>query len=120
MEDGETKDEYMPAPVSVMAKPEDVSDLQKVGQGTEIDNVIEQLILISKDYIKEFSALSNQFEMSNKNFFSDLDLFKENLLKKYSVNADPNEKLSLKNKNLDSDTKFKNLTEKPIQLINKI
>ena len=120
MEDGEPKDESMPAPVSVMAKPEDISDLQKIGQGTEIDNVIEQLILISKDYIKEFSALSNQFEMSNKNFFSDLDFFKENLLKKYSVEADPNEKLSLKNKQLDSDTKFKNLTEKPIQLINKI
>ena len=43
MEDGEPKDESMPAPVSVMAKPEDISDLQKIGQGTEIDNVIEQL-----------------------------------------------------------------------------
>ena len=49
MEDGEAKDETMPAPVSIMAKPEDISDIQNLGNGTKIDNLIEQLVSTSKD-----------------------------------------------------------------------
>ena len=120
MEDGEVKDESMPAPVSVMAKPEDISDIEKAGSGTKIDNEIERLVSISKDYAEEFSTLCNQFKESNKVFFGDLDIFKENLLKLYSEKANPNEKLSLKNKKLDDDQNFRSITEKPIQLINKI
>ena len=120
MEDGEAKDETMPAPVSIMAKPEDISDIQNLGTGTKIDNLIEQLISTSKEYTEEFSNLNNQFKESNRVFFSDLDVFKNNILKKYSENADPNEKLSLKNKNLDEDSRFRTITEKPIQLISKI
>lgn len=120
MEDGEAKDETMPAPVSIMAKPEDISDIQNLGNGTKIDNLIEQLVSTSKDYIEEFSNLNNQFKESNRVFFSDLDVFKNSLIKKYSENADPNEKLSLKNKSLDEDARFRAITEKPIQLINKI
>ena len=120
MEDGEAKDETMPAPVSIMAKPEDISDIQNLGNGTKIDNLIEQLVSTSKDYIEEFSNLNNQFKESNRIFFSDLDVFKNSLIKKYSENADPNEKLSLKNKSLDEDARFRAITEKPIQLINKI
>ena len=120
MEDGEAKDETMPAPVSIMAKPEDISDIQNLGNGTKIDNLIEQLVSTSKDYIEEFSNLNNQFKESNRVFFSDLDVFKNSLIKKYSENADPNEKLSLKNKSLDEDARFRAISEKPIQLINKI
>jgi len=120
MEDVETKDESMPAPVSVMAKPEDFSDMEKAGSGTKIDNEIERLVSISKDYTEEFSTLCNQFKESNRVFFSDLDIYKEGLLKKYSEKANPNEKLSLKNKKLDEDQIFRSITEKPIQIINKI
>ena len=120
MEDYEAKDGTMPAPVSIMAKPEDISDVEKTGSGTKIDNLIEQLVSTSKEYTEEFSTLSNQFKESNRVFFSDLDIFKDSLLKKYSERANPNEKLSLKNKKLDEDSHFLSITEKPIQLITKI
>ena len=50
---------------------------------------------------------------------NDIDLFRENLEKKYGQ-ENPNEKVTLKNKALDSDSRFRTMTEKPIQLVNKM
>ena len=118
--EGETKDENMPAPLSMMAKPEDISDLQKLGTGTgtEIDNAIEQFLLTSKNFTEEFMSLSSQFQQGNKDIINDLELFKNDLLQNYSKMAEQDKKLSLKDKSLDSDSRFKTLTEKPTQLIN--
>ena len=122
MENEEAKDESMPAPVSVsvMANPQETPDPDKFSQTTEIDTALFQLENTCKDCTEEFSSLYDKFKSENKDFISYLDLFKENLLKKYSQFCDPNEKLSLKNKKLESDPKFRRDMEKPTQLVNKI
>ena len=117
MEVDEAKNEDMPAPLSLEQKPEDKKDVQNEGSGTELNNALEQFELNSKMYIEEFTSLLEEFKESNKQFLNDTDIFKEYILKEYSQSADPNEKLSLKNKKLDSDVKFKNLCERPIQSI---
>ena len=117
MEVGEEKDENLPAPLSSVPKAEEAKEPQNLGEGTEINNELEQFELTSKKYIEELASLLEEFKLSNKNFLNDTDEFKENLLKSYSQLADPNEKLSLKNKKLDSDIKFKSLCERPIQTL---
>ena len=117
MEVGEEKNENLPAPLSSEPKAEEIKEPQNLGEGTEINNEIEQFELTSKKYIEELASLLEEFKLSNKNFLNDTDEFKENLLKSYSQLADPNEKLSLKNKKLDSDIKFKSLCERPIQTL---
>ena len=117
MEVGEEKDENLPAPISSEPKAEETKEPQNLGEGTEINNELEQFELTSKKYIEELASLLEEFKLSNKNFLNDTDEFKENLLKSYSQLADHNEKLSLKNKKLDSDIKFKSLCERPIQTL---
>ena len=113
--DYDTKNENMPAPLSSEVKPEEKKEIQNDVSGTEINNTLEQFELNSKTYIEEFTSLLEEFKECNKQFLNDTDILKENILKEYSQSADQNEKLSLKNKKLDSDTKFKNLCERPIQ-----
>jgi len=116
------KGEDMPAPTSsqeVTPQPQDVAKPGAAGSGTEIDNALEQLESSSKKFTEEFSALCDEFKVKNKNFLNDIDLFRENLEKKYGQ-ENPNEKVTLKNKALDSDSRFRTMTEKPIQLVNKM
>ena len=116
------KGEDMPAPTSsqeVTPQPQEVAKPGAVGSGTEIDNALEQLESSSKKFTEEFSALCDEFKVKNKNFLNDIDLFRENLEKKYGQ-ENPNEKVTLKNKALDSDSRFRTMTEKPIQLVNKM
>ena len=116
------KGEDMPAPTSsqeVNPQPQEVAKPGAVGSGTEIDNALEQLESSSKKFTEEFSALCDEFKVKNKNFLNDIDLFRENLEKKYGQ-ENPNEKVTLKNKALDSDSRFRTMTEKPIQLVNKM
>ena len=115
MEVDETKDGSMPAPLSLDSKSEEKKDLQNIGTGTDLSNAIDQFESDSKMYIEDLTSLLEEFKESNKRFLNDADIFKENLLREYSQSADPNEKLSLKNKSLDSDPKFKSLCERPIQ-----
>ena len=112
----------MPAPTSsqeVTPQPQEVAKPGAAGSGTEIDNALEQLESSSKKFTEEFSALCDEFKVKNKNFLNDIDLFRENLEKKYGQ-ENPNEKVTLKNKALDSDSRFRTMTEKPIQLVNKM
>ena len=116
------KGEDMPAPTSsqeITSQPQEVAKPGAVGSGTEIDNALEQLESSSKKFTEEFSALCDEFKVKNKNFLNDIDLFRENLEKKYGQ-ENPNEKVTLKNKALDSDSRFRTMTEKPIQLVNKM
>ena len=116
------KGEDMPAPTSsqeVTPQPQEVAKPGAAGSGTEIDNALEQLESSSKKFTEEFSALCDEFKVKNKNFLNDIDLFRENLEKKYGQ-ENPNEKVTLKNKSLDSDSRFRTMTEKPIQLVNKM
>ena len=116
------KGEDMPAPTSsqeVSPQPQEVAKPGAAGSGTEIDNALEQLESSSKKFTEEFSALCDEFKVKNKNFLNDIDLFRENLEKKYGQ-ENPNEKVTLKNKALDSDSRFRTMTEKPIQLVNKM
>ena len=116
------KGEDMPAPTSsqeVTPQPQEVAKPGAAGSGTEIDNALEQLESSSKKFTEEFSALCDEFKIKNKNFLNDIDLFRENLEKKYGQ-ENPNEKVTLKNKALDSDSRFRTMTEKPIQLVNKM
>ena len=116
------KGEDMPAPTSsqeVTPQPQEVAKPGAAGSGTEIDNALEQLESSSKKFTEEFSALCDEFKVKNKNFLNDIDLFRENLEKKYGQ-ENPNEKVTLKNKALDSDSRFRTMTEKPIQLVNKM
>lgn len=116
------KGEDMPAPTSsqeVTPQPQEVAKPGAAGSGTEIDNALEQLESSSKKFTEEFSALYDEFKVKNKNFLNDIDLFRENLEKKYGQ-ENPNEKVTLKNKALDSDSRFRTMTEKPIQLVNKM
>ena len=116
------KGEDMPAPTSsqeVTLQPQEVAKPGAAGSGTEIDNALEQLESSSKKFTEEFSALCDEFKVKNKNFLNDIDLFRENLEKKYGQ-ENPNEKVTLKNKALDSDSRFRTMTEKPIQLVNKM
>ena len=116
------KGEDMPAPTSsqeVTPQPQEVAKPGAAGSGTEIDNALEQLESSSKKFTEEFSALFDEFKVKNKNFLNDIDLFRENLEKKYGQ-ENPNEKVTLKNKALDSDSRFRTMTEKPIQLVNKM
>ena len=116
------KGEDMPAPTSsqeVTPQPQEVAKPGASGSGTEIDNALEQLESSSKKFTEEFSALCDEFKVKNKNFLNDIDLFRENLEKKYGQ-ENPNEKVTLKNKALDSDSRFRTMTEKPIQLVNKM
>ena len=118
------KEEDMPAPTSTPT-PDATPQAQEVpkpgaaGSGTEIDNALEQLESTSKKFTEEFSALCDEFKVKNKNFLNNIDLFRENLEKKYGQ-ENPNEKVTLKNKALDSDSRFRTMTEKPIQLVNKM
>jgi len=112
----------MPAPTSsqeITPQPQEVAKPGAAGSGTEIDNALEQLESSSKKFTEEFSALCDEFKVKNKNFLNDIDLFRENLEKKYGQ-ENPNEKVTLKNKALDSDSRFRTMTEKPIQLVNKM
>lgn len=111
------KGEDMPAPTS--SQEVEVAKPGAAGSGTEIDNALEQLESSSKKFTEEFSALCDEFKVKNKNFLNDIDLFRENLEKKYGQ-ENPNEKVTLKNKALDSDSRFRTMTEKPIQLVNKM
>ena len=136
MEDIEPKDEEMPAPASgpapapssstIEEKQKKVPEVEKPTPGndsneaTEISNVLDKLESTSKNFIENFDSMLEKFKENNKLFLADIDLYKEKILSDYSKIADPNEKLSLKNKKLDSDSRFKNLTGKPIQLINKM
>ena len=116
------KGEDMPAPTSsqeVTPQPQEVAKPGAIGSGTEIDNALEQLESSSKKFTEEFSVLCDEFKVKNKNFLNDIDLFRENLEKKYGQ-ENPNEKVTLKNKALDSDSRFRTMTEKPIQLVNKM
>lgn len=116
------KGEDMPAPTSsqeITPQPQEVAKPGAAGSGTEIDNALEQLESSSKKFTEEFSALCDEFKIKNKNFLNDIDLFRENLEKKYGQ-ENPNEKVILKNKALDSDSRFRTMTEKPIQLVNKM
>lgn len=116
------KGEDMPAPTSsqeITSQPQEVAKPGAAGSGTEIDNALEQLESSSKKFTEEFSALCDEFKVKNKNFLNDIDLFRENLEKKYGQ-ENPNEKVTLKNKALDSDSRFRTMTEKPIQLVNKM
>ena len=116
------KGEDMPAPTSsqeATPQPQEVAKPGAAGSGTEIDNALEQLESSSKKFTEEFSALCDEFKVKNKNFLNDIDLFRENLEKKYGQ-ENPNEKVTLKNKALDSDSRFRTMTEKPIQLVNKM
>lgn len=116
------KGEDMPAPTSsqeITPQPQEVAKPGAAGSGTEIDNALEQLESSSKKFTEEFSALCDEFKIKNKNFLNDIDLFRENLEKKYGQ-ENPNEKVTLKNKALDSDSRFRTMTEKPIQLVNKM
>jgi len=119
------KEEDMPAPVSTQETPLEAPEIQEVpkpgvaGTGTEIDNALEQLESSSKKFTEEFSALCDEFKVNNKNFLKDIDIFRENLETKYGQ-ENPNEKVTLKNKKLDSDSRFRSMTEKPIQLVNKM
>ena len=116
------KREDMPAPTSpqeITPQPQEVAKPGAAGSGTEIDNALEQLESSSKKFTEEFSALCDEFKVKNKNFLNDIDLFRENLEKKYGQ-ENPNEKVTLKNKALDSDSRFRTMTEKPIQLVNKM
>ena len=116
------KGEDMPAPTSsqeITPQPLEVAKPGAAGSGTEIDNALEQLESSSKKFTEEFSALCDEFKIKNKNFLNDIDLFRENLEKKYGQ-ENPNEKVTLKNKALDSDSRFRTMTEKPIQLVNKM
>ena len=119
------KEEDMPAPVSTQETPIEAPEIQEVpkpgvaGTGTEIDNALEQLESSSKKFTEEFSALCDEFKDNNKNFLKDIDIFRENLETKYGQ-ENPNEKVTLKNKKLDSDSRFRSMTEKPIQLVNKM
>lgn len=116
------KGEDMPAPTSsqeITPPPQEVAKPGAAGSGTEIDNALEQLESSSKKFTEEFSALCDEFKVKNKNFLNDIDLFRENLEKKYGQ-ENPNEKVTLKNKALDSDSRFRTMTEKPIQLVNKM
>ena len=116
------KGEDMPAPTSsqeITQQPQEVAKPGAAGSGTEIDNALEQLESSSKKFTEEFSALCDEFKVKNKNFLNDIDLFRENLEKKYGQ-ENPNEKVTLKNKALDSDSRFRTMTEKPIQLVNKM
>ena len=116
------KGEDMPAPTSsqeVTPQLQEVAKPGAAGSGTEIDNALEQLESSSKKFTEEFSALCDEFKVKNKNFLNDIDLFRENLEKKYGQ-ENPNEKVTLKNKALDSDSRFRTMTEKPIQLVNKM
>ena len=116
------KGEDMPAPTSsqeITPQPLEVAKPGAAGSGTEIDNALEQLESSSKKFTEEFSALCDEFKVKNKNFLNDIDLFRENLEKKYGQ-ENPNEKVTLKNKALDSDSRFRTMTEKPIQLVNKM
>lgn len=116
------KGEDMPAPTSsqeITPQPQEVAKPGAAGSGTEIDNALEQLESSSKKFTEEFSALCDEFKVKNKNFLNDIDLFRENLEKKYGQ-ENPNEKVTLKNKALDSDSRFRTMTEKPIQLVNKM
>ena len=116
------KGEDMPAPTSsqeITPQSQEVAKPGAAGSGTEIDNALEQLESSSKKFTEEFSALCDEFKVKNKNFLNDIDLFRENLEKKYGQ-ENPNEKVTLKNKALDSDSRFRTMTEKPIQLVNKM
>ena len=116
------KGEDMPAPTSsqeITPQPQEVAKPGAAGSGTEIDNALEQLESSSKKFTEEFSVLCDEFKVKNKNFLNDIDLFRENLEKKYGQ-ENPNEKVTLKNKALDSDSRFRTMTEKPIQLVNKM
>lgn len=116
------KGEDMPAPTSsqeITPQPQEVAKPGAAGSGTEIDNALEQLESSSKKFTEEFSALCDEFKVKNKNFLNDIDLFRENLEKKYGQ-ENPNEKVTLKKKSLDSDSRFRTMTEKPIQLVNKM
>ena len=116
------KGEDMPAPTSsqeITPPPQEVAKPGAAGSGTEIDNALEQLESSSKKFTEEFSVLCDEFKVKNKNFLNDIDLFRENLEKKYGQ-ENPNEKVTLKNKALDSDSRFRTMTEKPIQLVNKM
>ena len=56
MEVGEEKDENLPAPLSSEPKAEETKEPQNLGEGTEINNELEQFELTSK---KEMSAASS-------------------------------------------------------------
>ena len=114
--------EDLPAPASI---PENEGENLKVkktkndGSGTEINNVLEELESNSKNFTEELTSLCDEFKVNNKSFLKELDIFRETLEKKYAeINV--NEKVTLKNKNLDSDSRFRIMTEKPIQLISKM
>ena len=135
MEDDKTKEEDMPAPAFVQENKEtqetqetpQISEPQKFDKpesneisGTQINNALERLESISNNFSQELSSLSDKFKEDNKFFLKDIEVFKDNLLNNYSQNNESNEKLSLKNPELDNDSRFRSLTDKPTKLINKM
>ena len=135
MEDDKTKEEDMPAPAFVQENQEtqETQETQKTPEpqkydkpesseisGTQINNALERLESISNNFSQELSSLSDKFKEDNKFFLKDIEVFKDNLLNNYSQNNESNEKLSLKNPELDNDSRFRSLTDKPTKLINKM
>ena len=124
MEDEKAKEEDMPAPAFMQMSSEEQSKVVKSDSkdvsGTEINNVLENLESISNNFTQELSSLSDKFKEDNKYFLKDLEVYKDNLITKFSQNNESDEKLSLKNPKLDSDSKFRALTENKIKLINKM
>ena len=135
MEDDKTKEEDMPAPAFVQENQEnsetketpETPEPQKYDKpesneisGTQINGALERLESISNNFSQELSSLSDKFKEDNKFFLKDIEVFKDNLLNNYSQNNESNEKLSLKNPELDNDSRFRSLTDKPTKLINKM
>ena len=124
MEDEKAKEEDMPAPAFMQMSSEEQSKVVKSDSkdvsATEINNVLENLESISNNFTQELSSLSDKFKEDNKYFLKDLEVYKDNLITKFSQNNESDEKLSLKNQKLDSDSKFRSLTEPKIKLINKM
>ena len=126
MEDVEPKDESMPAPALLQENPPPGPGMDKNIQvddndsGTEVNQAFELLESTTKKFTEELSSICDKFKEDNKNFILDMDVCKDNIINEYSKMCDPNLKLSLKNKALDSDSKFKALSAKPIQFINKL
>ena len=124
MEDEKAKEEDMPAPAFMQMSSEEQSKVVKSDSkdvsGTEINNVLENLESISNNFTQELSSLSDKFKEDNNYFLKDLEVYKDNLITKFSQNNESDEKLSLKNPKLDSDSKFRALTEPKIKIINKM
>ena len=102
------------------AAPIGLSEDKKIPNLKEIQEIISEIEATSKNSIDYFNKLSKDFSNKNDIFLKEINLYRDNMISKYSEVFNIYDKPSEKKDNDSSKNAFKMATEKHVILMNRI